>query len=203
MLFIETIRVFNRKVENIAYHNARLRRTRQAHGFDKSAWLLEDLIEIPEEIEAQQVYKCRVTYGEKMERVEFEPYQIRPIQRLQLVQSDAIEYAFKYANRLALAQLATHKQADEILIVKNGLVTDTSYTNLALYDGSHWVTPSKPLLQGTRRQQLLDAHFLQEADIRPADLADFQQIKLINAMMTWEESPSVFSVIDADGKTCW
>jgi 4-amino-4-deoxychorismate lyase len=30
---------------------------------------------------------------------------------------------------------------DEVLIVKDGCLTDTSYTNIALWDGHRWVLP--------------------------------------------------------------
>ena len=51
---------------------------------------------------------------------------------------------------------------DDILIVKNGLLTDTSIANIALYDGNDWYTPLHPLLKGTKRAELLDKGVLKE-----------------------------------------
>ena len=55
---------------------------------------------------------------------------------------------------------------DDILIVKNGLLTDTSIANIALYDGNDWYTPLHPLLKGTKRAELLDKGVLKEKEIK-------------------------------------
>jgi hypothetical protein len=39
--------------------------------------------------------------------------------------------------------------ADEIIIVRNGLLSDTSYSNIALFDGTMWVTPKTHLSTDT------------------------------------------------------
>ena len=77
--------------------------------------------------------------------------------------------------------------ADEIIIVKRNHITDTSYTNIALFDGTQWVTPSTPLLNGTRRAQLIDAGRLIEQEVCITNLSSFQSISLINAMMDLNE----------------
>lgn len=81
------------------------------------------------------------------------------------------------------ALAAQRGEADEVVIVKNGLLTDTSYSNIALFNGSHWVTPRQPLLRGTMRQSLLDDGVLAEQDIKAEDWNSFRQVSLINAMM--------------------
>lgn len=64
-----------------------------------------------------------------------------------------------------------------------GLLTDTSYSNIALFDGCHWVTPRQPLLRGTMRQSLLDDGVLTEQDIKAEDWNRYRQVSLVNAMM--------------------
>ncbi len=59
-------------------------------------------------------------------------------------------------------------------------LTDTSYTNIALYDGEQWFTPSTPLLRGTMRQRLLDCGLLQEREIMVSDIPNYQYISLFN-----------------------
>lgn len=71
----------------------------------------------------------------------------------------------------------------KILIVRNNHLTDTSYTNIALYDGEQWFTPSTPLLCGTMRQRLLDCGLLQEREIMVSDIPKYQYISLFNAMI--------------------
>jgi 4-amino-4-deoxychorismate lyase len=61
---------------------------------------------------------------------------------------------------------------------------------LVFFDGTKWITPSQPLLMGTRRAALLKAGIISEASIQIKDLNKFIDFKLINAMMLWEESPS-------------
>ena len=71
----------------------------------------------------------------------------------------------------------------EILIIKNKKITDTSYSNICLYDGNEWLTPKYPLLKGIRRSVLLDQRKIREEDIRERDLSAFSKIALINAML--------------------
>lgn len=76
---------------------------------------------------------------------------------------------------------------DDILIVKHGLLTDTSIANIALFDGTHWYTPRQPLLKGTKRAFLLDEGILMEKELRCEDLPAFSTIRLFNAMIEWGE----------------
>lgn len=202
-LFIETIRVFQRKLENIAYHNTRLNQTRQEKLGRSDNWLLEEIIQTPAHLLENQVYKCRVTYGEHIEKIEFEAYSVRPVQSLQLVNTEDLDYAAKYADRSALNLLTQQSQSDDILIVRNGYISDTSYTNIAFFDGNTWFTPSTSLLKGTRRAQCLAEGIIQEALIQPADLLHFKKLKLINAMMTWDESPEPSVIKDQLGNVIW
>ena len=42
------------------------------------------------------------------------------------------------------------REQDEILITRNGLLTDTSIANIALFNGKEWHTPKHPLLKGVQ-----------------------------------------------------
>lgn len=131
------------------------------------------------------LFKCRVLYAAHIEEVQLSPYQPAQVNALQLVHCNHIDYAHKYEDRQLLQQLtAQHTAAphQDIWIVKNGLLTDASYANVALYDGCRWLTPSTPLLQGTQRARLLAEGLLAEEELRPADLRLFKKAALINAM---------------------
>ena len=78
---------------------------------------------------------------------------------------------------------------DEVVIVKNGFISDTTISNLAFFDGSEWHTPNTPLLKGTKRAELLDSGFLKEKTIKLFQLVE----KLINRML-------IFILLDLDGK---
>jgi 4-amino-4-deoxychorismate lyase len=101
-----------------------------------------------------------------------------------LVYDDEIEYSYKYENRDRLNVLKESRQdCDEIIIVKNGCITDTSFSNLVFYDGKKYLTPAQPLLNGTKRKLLLQQNWISEATIKPEDLNNFHHCGLINAML--------------------
>ena len=181
--FIETIRIEKREVCNLPYHQARMDRTLR-HFFPHThiPTLRDCLTDLPQD---DGLYKARVVYGEGgIVEMGCTPYQMRSIGSMKLITCDTIDYTFKSTDRSALTALTTQKgTADEIIIVKQGFLTDTSYSNIALYDGHRWYTPRKPLLPGTMRQSLLDQGQLTERDLTPADLSQFQTLSLINAMM--------------------
>jgi 4-amino-4-deoxychorismate lyase len=187
-LCFETICVQHRWFSKLLpYHEARLNRTRrELYGVDAPLNLRSELV-IPDFVDAEK-YKCRVTYGPDIVNIEWERYLPRPINSLRLVADDAVQYHYKYKNRDHLNQLhAQRGDCDEVLIVRNGLITDTSYANVALFDGSDWYTPEVPLLPGTQRAFLLDEGMLIPREIKAADLSRYVSVKLFNAMLDWEE----------------
>ncbi|WP_020607142.1 aminotransferase class IV [Spirosoma spitsbergense] len=189
---LETICVRNRQLQHISAHNDRFNRTRLACWQMNDPARLEDFIKLPNWLLPPEIYKCRVTYGPDIETIEFEPYHIRPVQSLALVNANGLMYSHKYADRQAINNLfARRGSADDILLVRDGLLTDTSYANVALLAGNRWYTPAHPLLEGTQRARLLADGILHPADIRPADLPRFESIKLMNAMLDWEQTTPI------------
>ncbi len=133
-------------------------------------------------------YKCRMLYGDSVYKHEIEAYSPRKINSLKLVFDDKIEYSHKYSDRTDLSNLLDQKgNADEIIIVKNGLITDASYANLIFWDGADWFTPLSQLLKGVQRENLLKEGLIKEAEIKPADLSSYQKVALINAMLDFED----------------
>ncbi|MCU0447248.1 MAG: aminotransferase class IV family protein [Microscillaceae bacterium] len=188
MLFIETIRIWQRQAQNLDLHSARLHHTRAQVWQKTDFWDLAQIIQIPDEID-EKLYKCRLTYGKTVEKIEFEPYHPRPIQSLKLIHANDLEYTYKYADRRQLNELfAQRGEADDVLLVKNGLISDTSYCNVALGQGKQWFTPASPLLNGIRRQSLLQQKMIIEKVIKPSDLPNFEKIRLFNAMIGFAEA---------------
>lgn len=137
--------------------------------------------------------KCRIVYGRSLSEISFAPYVPREIRSLRLVAADdELDYHLKYADRSALARLLQRRDdCDEILIVRDGAITDTSYSNVAFFDGRKYVTPDTFLLNGTRRQYLLGTGVLTECRITPSDLGGFERVVLINAMLGIEDDLAV------------
>lgn len=182
--FIETIRIEDGKIYNLDYHIERFNKTRSTFWKDSIALDLREFISPPA---FNGIHKCRIVYGREVEEVTYVPYQIRQVSSLHLVVSNTIDYTYKSTHREELnALFAQRGLADDILIVRNGYLTDTSIANIALYDGQTWFTPAHPLLRGTKRAELLDRQFIVEKDIPQMSLKDYSHIMLFNAMIDWE-----------------
>ncbi len=174
------------------WHNLRMNISRRELFGATDQWDVQELVAMPSDL-ADGVYKCRVLYDTEIRSVEFLPYVRRNVRSLRLVDvPQDFDYAYKYADRSTIEQLYRHRdKCDDILIVRDGLITDTSFSNIALYDGREWFTPARPLLRGVRVMQLLEQGGVQEADIRAGDLVCFQKALLLNAMLGFEENAEV------------
>ena len=75
---------------------------------------------------------------------------------------------------------------DDILIAKNGWLTDTLYANICFWDGSKWHTPATYLLKGTKRSELLEEGEIEETPIAIGDLKDFLGFQRINALLDFD-----------------
>jgi 4-amino-4-deoxychorismate lyase len=140
---------------------------------------------------AKGLYKCRIVYDSIAFEFEYEPYQPKSIQSLRLVESNEINYSHKYENRDKINELFNLRGShDDILIAKNGFITDSSFANIVFQKNNQWFTPDSPLLRGTMRQLLLDSGVISLTSIRKNDIADFENFKLINSMLEWD-APSI------------
>jgi 4-amino-4-deoxychorismate lyase len=189
--FFETIRYKNGIPENLTLHQQRVDYTLK-HFRANTSIVLSDHIHsttIKPSID-QQVYKCRFKYDLNGQiDIHFEPYYIKNIQTISIHDIGDHEYPFKYTERTWLNNIVAKAKTDEVILAHNGFIKDASYANLAFFDGKNWVTPSHPLLMGTRRASLLNAQLITESPIHVKDLEKFIFLKCINAMMLWEESP--------------
>jgi 4-amino-4-deoxychorismate lyase len=185
-LLLETIRIVDGKPMNAAYHQRRAAES-SLEIFGEAIHLEFDNLLIPEEYQ-QGLVKCRIVYDVHIHEITFEKYTPRKISSLKLVYDDNIEYATKRLDRSALNALVAQKgDADEVLIVKNGLLTDISYANIVVSIDGALFTPKNCLLKGTRRQQLLDEGIVEERELTAADLKSCNYVILINAMVGLEE----------------
>ncbi len=185
---VESIKIKNGRIYNIKAHNHRFNRTRMQLWKINKKINLKNLIHLPKRYQTGLV-KCRILYDARTIEVVFEFYRIKKINSLQIVRSDDICYSYKYESRESIRQLfAQRKQRDDILIIKNSLITDSSYCNVALFDGKYWKTPAKPLLHGTQRARLLRLGRIQEANIALKSLNNYTKIRLFNAMIPFGQN---------------
>ena len=78
-------------------------------------------------------------------------------------------------------------ECDDILIIREGWVTDGSYFNVAFWDGNHWVTPASYLLNGVRRQYLLETGQIIQKPVALKSIEQYPKICLFNAMIDLDE----------------
>jgi 4-amino-4-deoxychorismate lyase len=188
---LETVKIKNRQMLNLYYHNERMNRSRMEFFGCTEIIDLKDIVSVPGYL-TDDVYKCRIIYNPDIESVEFERYNPKKIQTLKIVECNNIDYSYKFADRSVFAELQKQRGGcDDILIVKNGFITDTSFSNIVFFDGEKAVTPSTPLLKGTMREKLIKDGKISESDICLKDLQKFQSVKLINAMLDLDDSESI------------
>lgn len=183
--FIETIRIENGSPQNIKFHQKRFRDT--VKSFDL---LIDDNLDAyidTSEADKKKIYKYRIVYGKNSLYKEILEYQKRYINSLKVVESD-LKYGYKFEDRSEINKLYSQKEdCDDILIVKNGKITDSSYCNIALFNSESWFTPRSPLLKGTMRELFLSEGLMLERDIYISDLKEYTKIALFNAMIPWED----------------
>ncbi len=189
--FLETIKLVDGKFMHSEFHLQRMRQTmKDIFHLPVADTFIQNLI-VPQEMR-QGVVKCRLLYDSSIFEADFQHYTSRKISFLKLVDGQGIDYSRKYADRSSLTKLLQDKSScDDVLIVKNGRITDTSYSNVVLSDGSGYYTPISYLLNGTCRQRLLVEGKIIQVDLSVGDLSSFEKIYLINAMLDLEDGVNI------------
>lgn len=180
----ETLAILNGKWQNLALHQKRYEsalKTYYSHSQSIQVYQFTD-ITVPQ-IAQQGLIRCRINYNAQQLQAEFFPYTRRKITTFQPIICDDIDYSLKYSDRSLLNQLLQQRgECDEIMIIKQGKVTDCSIGNLAFRQGESWYTPNTPLLNGTQRQLLLAQGIVIEKTICVEDIHLFDEIRIINAL---------------------
>jgi 4-amino-4-deoxychorismate lyase len=184
--FIETIKLLDGQLYNMSYHQERMDRT-TFHFFrnSKHVNLLYHFSHFS--LPQQGFFKCRVIYERKILSMRFLPYAIKTIRSLKVVEANEIQYKHKLEDREELTSLFDKREnCDEVIIVKNNMVTDASYANLVFKRDDKWFTPITCLLNGTMRQNLIDQRKIKPKTISVDDIRKFEKVKLINSMLGFE-----------------
>ncbi len=177
--YLETIKANDGVVYHIEFHQSRLDTALNAEGIHN----LHKLLSPP----SVGLYRCRVVYDKQNIQINYFPYVKRSVKSLKTLFDDDIKYEHKYENREEIDTLFKQREGcDDILIVKNGLITDTSIANIAFFDGENWISPKEPLLRGTTRARLLKEKKLTLKNIREDDLKAYTKVALMNAMIDFD-----------------
>ncbi len=188
---LETIKIIEGIPQHLHWHQQRYGQSYRAQfGMDASLHLAS-ILQVPPAYR-KGVVKARLLYGRECFKIEYSFYQKRKINSLKLLDCKDLDYALKYADRSSIQALVAQKgEADDILMLREGCITDTSYANVLFFDGKKWLTPDPPLLKGTCRARLLHEQKIFPQTIRVADLKHYQYFKLVNAMLDFEEQEAI------------
>lgn len=179
--FSEAIKMNDSTFFNLEYHQKRINRTLQHfYQTEIDISIIKDIIP---SYAKEGLFKCRVVYSDIIEKVEFIPYFFRYLGEIGVVTDDEINYSYKYTDRSKINELLQKSGCDDIIIVKNGFVTDSSFSNLVFKSSKGFFTPRDCLLPGTKRQLLLDKNLIKDIRIHVNDIHKFDEVYFINAMI--------------------
>jgi len=181
----ETIKIIGGEPQNLSLHGERMNRSRRELFGNNDLLKLSDYITVPN-TDKDSIIRCRVIYAISVNSIDFSPYIPTNIKTLKIVDAGTLVYDYKYLDRSRLTALIDKSAADDILIMRNGCVTDVSFANIVFTDGERWITPDTPLLQGTMREFLLRKGLIKMDRITINDLSLFTHFRLINAMLGFD-----------------
>ncbi len=177
-IYFETIKCFDNEVFNLEYHKKRIVNTIGLNiELDEYIYPIND-----------NLLKCKVIYNQDgIIDISYMPYIKRKISKFKIVINNNINYDCKNVNREAIDKLYNCRgESDDIIIVKNNYITDTSIANIAILIGDIWYTPKQSLLYGTTKQRYLDIKKIIEKDITVEILCKAKKIALMNAMIDFD-----------------
>lgn len=184
--FIESIKMEDQKIFLLEYHQKRVNETFRQFGKETSI----DLEKIFKNLQHDEdgLYKLRIIYDlDRKYTTQLIPYAIPEIDDFQLVENNTIDYSFKYENRKEFSLMKEKARTEEIIIVKNNRITDTSFSNLLFLKGKEWFTPDTYLLNGVQRQHLLKNKKIKETEITLQNLKEFTHFQIINALNDFDD----------------
>lgn len=184
--FIESIKIEDQKAFLLDLHQKRVNQTFAHFGKEGSI----DLAKIFKNLEHDEdgLYKLRIVYDlDKKFTTQLIPYAIPEIENFQLVENNSYDYSFKFEDRKEFERMKTKAKTEEIIVVKNNHITDTSYTNILFLKDKEWFTPTTYLLNGVMRQHLLHEKKIKETEITLQNIKEFSHFQLINAMNDFDD----------------
>lgn len=185
--FFESIKVEDQQVFLLDLHQKRVDETFASFGEDIPSLNLSEIIKAME-IDEDGLYKLRISYDiQRNYKTQLIPYAIPETDDFQLVIDNDLEYHFKSEDRKRFQTLKEKSPAEEVIIVQNGCITDTTFSNILFLKNKEWFTPKTYLLNGVMRQDLLRKKKIKEAEIALDTLKEYSHFQLINAMNDFDD----------------
>ncbi len=179
-LLFESILVENGELKNVEWHRRRMQKSVLDIFKIKKYW--NEIVEL-NALKKKEKYKCKIIYNTEIISIAFEKYKPKIIKKIIPIIDNDIDYSYKYLDRKAIEKHTKKLNIDEeCIFIKHGYITDSSYSNLAFWTGKEWHTPIKPMLNGTRRQYLLENNLIVEKNISWSEMYKYKKISFINAL---------------------
>jgi 4-amino-4-deoxychorismate lyase len=176
-MFVETIRIENKKALNIKYHNIRINKT-----IYENYNIISDIdLGLVIDTNREDITKCRVLYNKNIIDIEYIKYHKKNIKSFKIISTD-MEYKYKYQNRDMIVK-HLDSSYDDIIITKDGLIRDISYANIAVRIDKVWYTPKNYLLYGTMLGKMIENSRLILKDITIQELQIIEKFAIINSMI--------------------
>ncbi|HMS30029.1 MAG TPA: aminotransferase class IV [Saprospiraceae bacterium] len=186
-LYFETIALIDGKLRNIDLHIDRMKRTILFHHGIEMTWNVNLKLSCIQ-INSRSKIRVKVMYGPESYHIDIESYKPVVLNQV-IVKNSNLDYKCKYVDRSKLNELNYNLQRDcEVLVVRNGYITDCLKYNIILKKSTEWYTPETFLLDGTMRTFLLQSGLIKTASISIEDIHLYESFKLINAMNDFDES---------------
>jgi len=184
--FIESIKVEDQKIFLTELHQKRMNDT--FSNFGKECKIDIKSLFLNLEHDEDGLYKFRIEYDlDNNFKTQILPYAISEHDDFELIVDNDIDYSFKSADRTQFQKLKNESGADEVIIVKENQITDTTYSNLLFLKDKTWFTPKTYLLNGVMRQSLLTSKKIKETEITLDNIKEYSHFQLINALNDFDE----------------
>lgn len=184
-LLFESIRIENGIIHHLELHQQRIERSliklKSAKPIDLKQFT--STLNIPK----KGIHKLRISYDlERIEEYQIKPYILRSVKTLELIECNEIEYDLKFEDRSQINELSKSSKADEIIIVKNGMITDASISNILFSSNGQWFTPDTPILEGTARAHLIETGAIRSIPVELKNLKNYDSFCFVNALNPFE-----------------
>jgi 4-amino-4-deoxychorismate lyase len=184
----ESVGILNGQVQNGHYHELRFNKSYTEHYGNEPDYLLFEGIKLPK-LDGSLKYKLRICYNKTNTSWTISEYLNSVPNSLKVVHDDNASYPMKYADRNHLNRLYEKRgESDDVLIIKNGHITDATYSNILFTDGIQIVTPLTPLLKGTCRAKLIIENKILETPITLDSIHQFHNFQLVNALNDFDKT---------------
>jgi len=187
-LLFETIKISEGTPQNLKYHINRIRSSRlnlfgEAFSNDIEKFLSNFTLN------SNKNYKLKVLYSKSIIDYRISEYSIIPKRGIKFYELPELKYPYKFVNRKIFEEIEKDLELDEIgIITQNGYLTDATYANIVLFDGTNYYTPDNCLLNGTKRAKLLNEKKICSTQIHIRDLNKYKNLQIINAMIDLEDN---------------